>query len=67
MMIKKYDPLDEGLQDASKVSCNFKYIHTPIDLDSKTFVESTQNERYTKHKWWVNSTTDFYGDTDEHW
>ena len=60
---EKYDPLDEGLMDADNVSCNFRYIHTAIRLDSKTFMDSISNERYTKNECWINSITDFYGDT----
>ena len=60
---KKYDPLDEGLLNADNASCNFRYIHTAIRLDSKTFMESITNERYTKNECWINSITDFYGDT----
>jgi len=60
---KRYSPLDEGLKDGDDVSCNFKYIHTAIRLDSKTFMESISNERYTKNECWINSITDFYGDS----
>ena len=60
---KKYDPLDEGLLDADNVSCNFRYIHTAVRLDSKTFMESITNERYTKNECWINSIADFYGNT----
>ena len=41
---KKYSPLDEGLTNASHVSCNFNYIETRIDLDKKTFLEAIKNE-----------------------
>ena len=37
---KEYDPLDEDLRDASNVSCNFNYMETLVNLDSKTFMES---------------------------
>ena len=43
---KKYNPLDEGLTDATNVSCNFNYIETKINLDKKTFLEAIKNERY---------------------
>ena len=60
---RDYNPLDKGLMDADNVSCNFRYIHTAIRLDSKTFMDSISNERYTKNECWINSITDFYGDT----
>ena len=58
-----YNPLDEPHKDSANVSCNFKYIHTHIDLNSKTFMESIQNKKYKQNECWINSITDFYGDT----
>jgi len=52
---KEHHPLDEKLQDAMNVSCNFRYIQTNIDLNSKTFMESIENKRYTKNECWINS------------
>ena len=60
---KEYNPLDEDLMDASNVSCNFNYIETSLNLDSKTFMESIKKEKYTQNECWINSITDFYGDT----
>ena len=56
---KEYDPLDEDLRDASNVSCNFNYIATSLNLDSKTFMESIRNNKYTESECWINSITDF--------
>ena len=60
---KKYNPLDEGLTDATNVSCNFNYIETKINLDKKTFLEAIKNERYKDNECWINTITDYYGDT----
>ncbi len=49
--------------DASNVSCKFNYIETSLNLDSKTFMESIKKEKYTHNECWINSITDFYGDT----
>ena len=55
---KEYDPLDEDLMDASNVSCNFNYMETLINLDSKTFMESIRNNKYRESECWINSITD---------
>ena len=60
---KEYDPLDEDLMDASNVSCKFNYMGTLVNLDSKTFMESIKNNKYRESKCWINSITDFYGDS----
>jgi hypothetical protein len=60
---KEYNPLDDDLMDASNVSCNFDYIETLVNLDSKTFMESIRNEKYKQNECWINSITDSYGDT----
>ena len=56
---KEYDPLDEDLMDASNVSCNFNYMETLVNLDSKTFMESIRNNKYRESECWINSITDF--------
>ena len=58
-----HDPMDKPLKDASNVSCNFRYMHTPIDLNTQTFFEAIRNKRYKQNECWINSITDFYGDT----
>ena len=60
---KKYSPLDEGLTDATNISCNFNYIETTINLTKKTFMEAMKKEHYRDHECWINTITDFYGDT----
>ena len=60
---KKYSPLDEGLTDATNISCNFNYIETNINLTKKTFMEAITKEHYRDHECWINTITDFYGDT----
>jgi hypothetical protein len=60
---KEYNPLDADLMDASNVSCNFNYIETNLDLDKKTFMESIKNKKYRDSECWINSITDFYGET----
>ena len=60
---KEYNPLDEDLMDASNVSCNFNYIETLLNLDSKTFMASIKKENYKQNECWINSITDFLGDT----
>ncbi len=40
---KKYNPLDEGLLDASNVSGNFNYFETKMNLEKKTFLEAIKN------------------------
>jgi hypothetical protein len=60
---KKYSPLDEGLTDATHISCNYNYIETKLNLDKKTFLEAIKNEKYIESECWINSITDFYGDT----
>ena len=60
---KEYNPLDDDLMDASNVSCNYNYIETLMNLDSKTFMESIKKENYKQNECWINSITDFYGDT----
>ena len=58
-----HDPMDKPLKDASNISCNFRYMHTPIDLNTQTFFEAIRNKRYKQNECWINSITDFYGDT----
>ena len=60
---KKYSPLDEGLTDATNISCNFNYIETTINLTKKTFMEAMKKEHYRDHACWTNTITHFYGDT----
>ena len=60
---KKYSPLDEGLTDATNVSCNFNYIETKLNLDKKTFMEAMKKEHYIDNECWINTITDFYGGT----
>ena len=60
---REYNPLDEGLMDATNISCNFKYIETKINLEEKTFFEAIKNKTYKDNECWINSITDFYGDT----
>jgi hypothetical protein len=60
---KEYNPLDADLMDASNVSCNFNYMETNVDLDKKTFMESIKNKKYRDSECWINSITDFYGET----
>ena len=59
----KYSPLDEGLTDATNVSCNFNYIETNLKLDKKTFMEAMKKEHDRDNECWINTITDFYGDT----
>ncbi len=58
--VKKYSPLDEGLTDATNISCNFNYIETNPNLDKKTFMEAIKKEQYRHHECWINSITDFF-------
>ena len=60
---KKYNPLDEGLKDASKIAMNSKYMHTTLDLDCCTFANAMKNKMYVETECWINSITDFYGGT----
>ena len=60
---KKYSPLDKGLTDATNISCNFNYIETTINLTKKTFMEAMKKEQHRDHECWINTITDFYGDT----
>ena len=60
---KKYSPLDEGLTDATNISCNFNYIETTINLTKKTFMEAMKKEHYRDQECWINTITDLYGDT----
>ncbi len=43
---KQYSPLDEGLTDATNISCSFNYIETNINLTKKTFMEAIKKEHY---------------------
>ena len=38
-------------------------IETKMNLDKKTFLEAIKNERYKENECWINSITDYYGDT----
>ena len=60
---KAYSPLDEGLTDATNISCSCNYIETNINLTKKTFMEAMKKEHYRDQECWINTITDFYGDT----
>jgi len=43
-----HDPLDKPLKYASNVSCNFRYMHTPIDLNTQTFLKQLETKDTSK-------------------
>ena len=64
---KEYNPLDEDLMDSSNVSCNFDYIETLVNLDSKTCMGSIRKEKYKQNECWINSIIFFlWRHSDEH-
>ena len=58
----KYDPLDEGLHSVTKLSINYKYVETKIDMSANTFLEAIENKNYIRDECWINTIVDFYGD-----
>jgi hypothetical protein len=45
---KKYNPLDEGLKDATKSSINYKYIETEVNIEFDTITEAIKNNNYIR-------------------
>ena len=58
-----YNPLDENLTNAQQISINCKYIHTTLDLGFSNFKQAMIKDTYKDTECWINTITDFYGDT----
>ena len=58
-----YNPLDEALRDTQKISANYRYIETWLNMSADTFKKAIQNDNYIKHECWINNIYDFYKDT----
>ena len=58
-----YNPLDENLRDATKISINYRYIETNLNMNSSTFKEAIKNKNYVENECWINTIYDFYKDT----
>ena len=43
-----YNPLDEALRDTQKISANYRYIETWVNMSADTFKHAIQNENYIK-------------------
>ena len=59
---REYSPLDEGLHSVTKLSINYKYVETKIDMSANTFLEAIVNKNYIRDECWINTIVDFYGD-----
>ena len=59
---REYSPLDEGLHSVTKLSINYKYVETKIDMSANTLLEAIENKNYIRDECWINTIVDFYGD-----
>ena len=57
-----YNPLDENLRDATKISINYRYIETNLNMNASTFKEAIENKNYIENECWINTIRDFYKD-----